>query len=273
MAVDFFAMCKQDDQYLLYRHSTGRYSPTSFNPATNRNFQNGTFWVFRPVYAQRPIIPVRLKHIPDMPITQADTFIETYDGSASVWTIRHALARTTYSPDIGCSKYYDVFTIGDYHYILGDFGIIRKISTTAPYDAFVTNPPSDRYIRIRENYLRFGDIYNSKHTDFTYDPYTIPTDLDYFPIGDSLSYRYVKFLDRNFLYPKNPRSKSKLSRYHYRKFSPYSSTDQQLQLLAVRENMRTIDLVTLTYHDFNDTFIVDTEPTKITTLEHPVILI
>ena len=281
-SIDFLCTIQHNDQQYTYQHSLASdpdYTPLSTPISSLTDVQLATKdYTHRPI-ASDPnanVRPCRIVTLPDMPHLHADQFIQSFNDS-SIWQYDRALSRATINPLIKVLYHYDVFHYGSRYFILCDQGIIRWTK-----DATDLTPE-----RMRILAFQYGDVPYLPDGRDTY-PESISLDsggwresatdifkaeTDFEPTIESEL--YSRWLNRNFLYPTEPKNTdSKIRPMLYKQFSPYSIvSESHIQLLCVREDNKTIDMVTLEYISFNDTWHIPDLPVTLANLKYPIVRI
>lgn len=279
-SIDFLCTVQNDMTQYVYRHSENtdldRADPSNTLTVLQMHTKDYTY---RPVAATIPNPrPCRLLTIPDLPRIYADTFIQQYNTTDSAWHIDLSLSRATINALIKVLYHYDVWHHDGYYYVLCDQGVIRRVPDTwlylaNPQSDFAPDMPADDWRVFTASILRYGDVPITDESSVG-SPAVIQKGADVFYQSRKTSTEYDVWMRNNFLYPQIPKqTDSKLREYQYKMFSPYSISTNEIKLLCVRENMRTIDLVTLTYHSFIDTWTIPNKPEKIAILDFPIIRI
>ena len=281
MTTDFLCLVKHNDSYYTYRHSlrnTPNYDILNSPAPAPTDVQLATKdYTHRPI-ASDPnsnVRPCRITTLPDMPHLHANQFIQSFNDS-SIWQYDRALSRSTISPLIKVLYHYDVFHYGSHYHVLCDQGIIRITNDTTLLPDTREGILSFQYGDVP--YLPDGrDVYpnllspdSTNYRESSEDIFRSETDFE--PTAESEL--YSRWLKRNFLYPTEPKNTdSKIRSMQYMMFSPYSISDSTIQLLCVRDNKTTIDMVTLQYLRFNDTWHIPDDPVTLANLKYPIVRI
>lgn len=279
-SIDFLCVTTHNNEFHQYQHSQYLADPENYNPLAHSIRPLTDIQLATKDYSHRPIdadiptpIPCRIHSIPDLPRRHAHDFVQRYINNA--WRIELALSNSDIAPEIKVQSHYDIFHHNEKYYILCDSGVIRRVPDSVRY----VNEPSDdpvpeRWQRAAILSLQYGDVPITTD-EFRTSPAVMAVNENNPRLAATrVPYIYDDWLTDNFLYPYEPRNTdSKIRQYLYQKFSPYSMTASEIKLLCVQRDLKTIDLVTLTYHDFIDTWTIPDLPVTLAKLDYPIVRI
>lgn len=262
-AIQFTCLVGNSQSPLLctYDHTSITYTPYDHTYTDYRLSQ----------YTTDTMPPTRVVTYPDMPVTQANAFLQHYDYNQNNWETIRALPRSPYSPDIIASEYYDSFPLYEstelhspqsaiFHYVLANNGMLFR------YPNFIDHSALDNK---QDTWLTYGDgspniidkQINSSYAmyqHFSYNPYFQQRETLY----------YEAWRSRNFYYPSHPRSISQLASYNFRHMKLYASMSYPRVRLILFGTLASIYLASFLTISSGVTL---SKISKITTLKYPIL--